>query len=119
MSSYDELSVLIGSYPELAIFRRFGPLAAKVLLAMQADLLNLEEDLEIASELAREDSEKCGILRSWVRTNEAPAENGADLRKRKIVEAQQKLQVYCQFPVFHLGPPDLYDMKLKIRSSFG
>ena len=36
------------------------------------------------------------MLRSWAKTNHAPAEDGADLRNRKMVEAREKLERYCQ-----------------------
>jgi hypothetical protein len=32
MTGYDKLTALIGKYPSLAIYRRFGALSAKVLL---------------------------------------------------------------------------------------
>ena len=96
MTGYDELSTLIGSYPELAMFRRFGPLSAKVLLCMQAELLDLEDDLNIISEIDFKDWERREILTSWVKANAATSENGADLRRRKVTEAQEKLERYCQ-----------------------
>jgi len=70
---------------------------------MQAELLDVVEDLDIASELAREDVEKREMLRSWAKTNDAPAEDGADLRKRKMVEAREKLERYCQWLSSHVG----------------
>jgi hypothetical protein len=96
MTGYDELSTLIGSYPELAMFRRFGPLSAKVLLCMQAELLDLEDDLNIISEIDFKDWESREILTSWAKANAATSENGADLRRRKVKEAQEKLERYCQ-----------------------
>lgn len=96
MTGYDELSTLIGSYPELAMFRRFRALSAKVLLCMQAELLDLEDDLNIISEIDFKDWERREILTSWVKANAATSENGADLRRRKVTEAQEKLERYCQ-----------------------
>ncbi|KAL8878803.1 MAG: hypothetical protein Q9198_003465, partial [Flavoplaca austrocitrina] len=46
MASYNRLAALIGKHQELAIFRRFQTLNAKSLLYMQAELLNLENELK-------------------------------------------------------------------------
>lgn len=47
MTRYDKLTPLIGKYPSLAIYRRFGALSAKVLLNMQAEPAHLETELGI------------------------------------------------------------------------
>ncbi|ORY15534.1 hypothetical protein BCR34DRAFT_598283 [Clohesyomyces aquaticus] len=45
MNGYTKLASLIGSHPELAIFRRFGALNAQNLLYLQAELVHLENRL--------------------------------------------------------------------------
>lgn len=50
LNGYTKLASLIGSHPDLAIFRRFSSLNAKNLLYMQAELVNLEAKLQRAVE---------------------------------------------------------------------
>jgi hypothetical protein len=45
-NGYTKLASLLGSHPDLAIFRRFGSLNATNLLYMQAELINLEAKLQ-------------------------------------------------------------------------
>lgn len=54
MGSYNKLSKFMGSWPEVAIFRRFGALNAQNLLFMQAELVRLEDELQSI----REDDEQ-------------------------------------------------------------
>jgi hypothetical protein len=95
MVGYDELSELIGSYPELAIFRKFGPLSAQVLLSLQAELMHIQEDLELIAEHEREHPDRADLSRSWAKMNAATSLRGADARKNKIAEAKSKLETYC------------------------
>ncbi len=43
---YTALALLMGRVPEVAIFRRFSTLNARNLLYLQAELVQLEDDLE-------------------------------------------------------------------------
>src|SRR5947199_10153671 len=58
MTGYDKLAALIGKYPSLAIYRRFGALSAKVRLSMQAELAHLETELSIITQRNSSDPEK-------------------------------------------------------------
>lgn len=95
MVGYDELSELLGSFPEHAIFRRFGPLSAQVLLSLQAELTHVQDDLEVIAEHERDHPEKACLSRSWVAMNAATDENAANARRLKIAEAKLKLDAYC------------------------
>jgi hypothetical protein len=97
-TGYDELSTLMGTFPELMVFRRFRSLAAKVLLCMQAELLDVEDDLEVIRQIELEDASKHALLSSWAKVNAATADNGANQRRLKVTEAQNKLEKYCKQP---------------------
>jgi len=99
MAGYKELAALLGSCPELTIFRKFGTLSATVLLEMQAELMRLEEDLDILSNIKPE-AEK---LKPLCKTTAHKAccdnaDNAADMRREKAAEAQKKLDQYCPWP---------------------
>jgi hypothetical protein len=95
MAGYERLSRLIGTYPELAIYRKFSTLCAKMLLYKQAELQHLENELSIIAQNDARDSWKSDYTVSWAAMNEASAEGGNDLQKQKILEIDGKLDKYC------------------------
>jgi hypothetical protein len=95
MAGYERLSRLIGTYPELAIFRKFSTLCAKLLLYKQAELQHLENELRIISQIDARDPKKSVYTVSWGALNKAPKEHGDDLQKQKILEIDEKMDKYC------------------------
>jgi hypothetical protein len=92
MAGYNEFANLIGSYPELTIYRKFATLTSKNLLYMQAELIYLENQLRVISEVDHEDPEKRGFGVSWEALNEASGDGAA--QKRIVLEIRQKLKEY-------------------------
>jgi hypothetical protein len=92
--SYDKFSYLIGDFPNLSIFRKFGALTAKTLLYSQAELVHLEYELEILSREDRREPGKENIGISWRALNEAPSADGSDLQKQKVAQIREKLDQY-------------------------
>ncbi len=96
MTGYERLSRLIGTYPELAIYRKFSTLCTKLILYKQAELQHLENELNIISEMDARDPGKSGYMVSWEALNEASAIDGDDLQRRKVLEIDEKMDKYCQ-----------------------
>jgi hypothetical protein len=96
MAGYERLSRLIGTYPELAIYRKFSILCAKMLLYKQAELQHLENELRIIAQNDARDSRKSVYTVSWEAMNEASENGGDDLQKQKILEIDRKLDKYCR-----------------------
>ena len=94
MTGYDRLAALIGRYPSLAIYRRFGALTAMVLLYMQAELSHLENELCIVSQQNSTDPEKARFHISWEALNHASSEGAADLQRNLVLQIQEKLTTY-------------------------
>src|SRR5437762_11474742 len=67
MGSYPRLSEFMGSWSDVAIFRRFANLNAENLLFLQAELLHLEHELQkVREEATRREDEKMQLaMRSW------------------------------------------------------
>jgi hypothetical protein len=86
---YDKLAYLIGDFPDLTAFRKFGALTAKCLLYMQAELVHLEYELEILSREDRRSVESASSGVSW-----KALQNGNTAQKEKILEIQRKLEQY-------------------------
>jgi hypothetical protein len=63
LRGYPRLARLMGTYPETAIFRRFGSLTMLNLMRLQAELLNIEYELEILQ--AQEDASSNPDLQSY------------------------------------------------------
>ena len=96
MTGYDRLSRLIGTYPELAIYRKFSTLCTKLLLYKQAELQHLENELNIISQMDAHDPRKSVYTVSWEALNEASAIGGDDLQRQKALEIDEKMDKYCQ-----------------------
>jgi hypothetical protein len=96
MIGYERLSRLIGTYPELAIYRKFSTLCTKMLLYKQAELQHLENELSIISQIDARDPEKSDYSVSWEAMNNASDQGGEDLQKQKILEIDDKMDKYCQ-----------------------
>jgi len=96
MAGYEKLSRLIGTYPGLAIYRKFSNLCAKMILYKQAELQHLENELSIIVQNDAHDSRKSAYTVSWAAINEASEGGGDDLQKEKILEIDRKLDNYCQ-----------------------
>ena len=94
MTGYDKLAALIGKYPSLGIYRRFGALSAKVLLNMQAELAHLETELRIITQRNSSDPEKARFDVSWEALSQASSEGAADLQRKVILQIQEKLSIY-------------------------
>jgi hypothetical protein len=94
MTGYERLARLIGTYPELAIYRKFSCLSAKLLLYKQAELQHLENELRIISQMDTRDSNKSVYAVSWEAMNEASGP-GDDLQRQKISEIVEKMDKYC------------------------
>jgi hypothetical protein len=92
--NYHKLSELMGSWPDMAIFRRFGTMNVQNLLFLQAELSHLEYELQrLQEQYGKSDGEKGQVsLRSWwdMRGNE-------DSEQLDIVlEVRQKLSEYSR-----------------------
>ncbi|ERF69219.1 hypothetical protein EPUS_01176 [Endocarpon pusillum Z07020] len=94
MSGYEKLSRLIGVYPELAIYRKFSTLCAKMLLYKQAELQHLENELDIISQIDSCNSEKSVFAVSWRAIDKGLMEGGDNLQKQKISEINEKINEY-------------------------
>jgi hypothetical protein len=94
MAGYDKLAQLIADHPSLGIYRKFGLLSSKMLLYMQAELVNLENELNILIQDDHEEDEKASFRVSWKAMSSASCENGGDLQHRKVVNIQEKLRAY-------------------------
>lgn len=95
MAGYDELSTLLGTNPDLVVLRRFGPLAAQVLLHLQAELLELDDDLEYLKAAESNDPVQQDHAKSWAKANESIARGGRSFRKELIEDVEGKLLRYC------------------------
>jgi hypothetical protein len=104
MVTYDELSTLIGTCPDLAIVRRFGTLAAQVILRMQAELSELEDDFKALANVELKHPHLQEHAKSWEKANQAVEAGEPSIRKEKSLEAEEKLGRYCTVLAIYLSP---------------
>ena len=97
MVGYTELSSLMGTHPQLALFRRFASLNAKNLLYMQAEVVHLEAELAniVADDSASGESEKASFHLSLFDLKESSG-TSKDLQWRKVMEIREKLKSYSR-----------------------
>ena len=100
MEGYARLASLMGAYPEVAIFRRFGALNAQNLLYLQAKLVALENDLRAcAFEDARSDNpDRATYSTDWYTLSQSKDENGgpegSGKQWRVVLRIREKLKEY-------------------------
>ena len=106
MKGYARLALLMGDYPEVAIFRRFSVLSAQNLLYLQAELRDLEVDLR---RYAEEDDNSAHRDRKvysldWFALKQSCedfADEGNDGRQWQTVLAlRSKLEEYRMYSIF-------------------
>ena len=101
MGSYNKLSKFMGSWPEVAIFRRFGALNAQNLLFLQAELVRLEDQLQSIREddAQSADLEKKQSHQSWRSLVLAHEQGDASTSQwQKVLEIRDKLKEYSMSP---------------------
>ena len=95
--NYLELAELMGKYPGLAIFRRFATLNAKNLLYLQAEIAELEDQLDL---LERQDYDSTKESESkkfqWEARLLMTAPEGENQQWQKILEIRTKLKEYSE-----------------------
>ncbi len=96
LDGYPKLAVFQTSFPETAIFRKFGALNLQNLLYLQAQLSRLEVELrEIAKEdLESEDPQRLQFNKDWWELSQASEEAGNNIQWLKILEIRETLGVY-------------------------
>lgn len=90
MNGYEKLSALTARFPEVLILRRFDKLTARILLRRQAELLHLEQALEVFIE---------GDTRAYPSINTCwgssrDVEQEKLLHLQKYAEVEEKLKTY-------------------------
>ncbi|OAG07047.1 uncharacterized protein CC84DRAFT_1242060 [Paraphaeosphaeria sporulosa] len=96
-NGYTKLASLLGSHPDLAIFRRFGSLNAKNLLYMQAELVNLEGKLQRAIEADTASGHVDRVIydRDWQSLAESGgAPDGCGEQWEVVLRIREKLKEY-------------------------
>lgn len=97
MAGYGKFANLMGEFPELTIFRRFGALNAKLLLYRQAELVRLEDDLKFIAQEDEKHADTKEFGKSWHKMHEASSEFGANQQREKVHQIEEKLKTYCEF----------------------
>ncbi|KAI9880356.1 MAG: hypothetical protein M1830_003967 [Pleopsidium flavum] len=95
MEGYAKLAAMMGRHPEMAIFRAFRPLNTQNLLYLQAELVELERDLEFIASLdnASGNPPKQAYARSWSALQKSK-EDGDGLQLSKVLTIRAKLKEY-------------------------
>lgn len=98
MGGYTELSTLLASHPEMAIFRTFGVLNTQNLMYLQAELSLLEKEWR---EIVLEDKSSTDPARQvyssdWKKLSDSIALGEDSLQWEKFLEIRKKLAEYSE-----------------------
>lgn len=98
LEGYSRLAAMMGSHPELAVFRRFGAINAQNVLYLQAELVHLELQLR---EYAREDENSGHPKRvifslDWQTLSESSVDSD-DKQWKTILRIREILKEYSEF----------------------
>ncbi|KAH0539050.1 hypothetical protein FGG08_004396 [Glutinoglossum americanum] len=116
LGGYPQLANFVSQYPGMAIFRTFARLNAQNLLCMQAEIAQLELDLDMT---ALEDSQSNDTNRRSFQTyvHRLRTATGSDsLQWRKLLELRSRLKEYNGavlqlMELYRLEPPEPRDLK--------
>ena len=96
-NGYARMADMVGQYPETAIFSRFARLNAKNLLYMQAELVQMEYELDtVAFEDSQGDDPNRRSFQAYV-YNMKKARGPDSLQWRMVLEIRQRLKEYSMF----------------------
>jgi hypothetical protein len=100
-NGYHRLAAIMGAHPDLAIFRRFMALNAYNLLSLQAELSELESELNdiVIQDRTSKDPEKTRFEFSIYDLQGAHNNPDHGLQWRKFLEIREKLREYCLCPL--------------------
>jgi hypothetical protein len=96
MPGYSLLGRMIGKRRELGMFRSFSGLEAQSLLYMQAELLQIESDMEAFVSLPEMDP----FNKSFSYATEKGTSDDTAIWRAKFDELRGKLSVYCEMMRF-------------------
>lgn len=94
LNGYSRLANLVGQYPGMAILRRFSRLNAQNLLYMQAELAQMEYELEIvAAEDSQSENPDVHSYQTYVH-NMKKAQGSDSLQWQMVLEMRERLKEY-------------------------
>jgi hypothetical protein len=97
MEGYNSIAGLLGSYPEIAMYRSFGAIGARNILCLQAEVIHLEATLleSIAADRASDDPDRRASIYE-IYALEQLTDDGTRKRTFELtVELRAKLKEYC------------------------
>jgi hypothetical protein len=98
MGSYPKLSTFMASWPDVAIFRRFGALNAQNLLFLQAEITHLERELQVIRESNALNNDEKGIHgeRNWFELSQESEDGEPHPQWVVIQDIRDRLKEYSK-----------------------
>jgi len=113
MKGYERLSLLTSEFPELLILRRFDKLSSRILFRLQAELLYLEQELEVFIE--QDEKENPEISTRWGKIREAGDQDFVVMHLDKYFEVEKKLKTYRMNTPFLAKPVCRGSSKMQMK----
>ena len=93
---YSQVTQLMSQHQELAIFRKFDHVSIQNLLYMQAEIMCLEEELDLIVKTQEEAGERPFQSRDWWSMTQ-PDKEGRTEQWEKVLVIRTKLEKYRKF----------------------
>lgn len=96
LRGYPKVAQLMGSYPDVAIFRRFGSLTVFNLMRLQAELLVIEDELrsiQVANDFSS-DPDVCSYSTDFRKLNDSKEPDNA--QRLLMDQSLHKLEQYSE-----------------------
>jgi uncharacterized protein DUF6594 len=104
LKGYPKLAALMGEFPDIAIFRRFGTLTMLNLMRLQAELIEIEEDLrlkQLQDDVAGQATEKYSTIFSTLNKSKTSSKEGDEDHPTQLAlleSSRVKLIEYRLYP---------------------
>lgn len=94
---YPKLATIMGPYKGMALFKRFAALNARNLLYMQAELLELQRQLDMAASFDREEGYSYDVeALALIKSDEEDEEQDDASQWQLFLKIRRKLKEYSQ-----------------------
>lgn len=96
MDGYPKIAGLMSRHHELAIFRRFDELNYRNILYLQAELVQLEDELREIATQDQESPSRTLYARDWSSLAQSESEGDGRLQWQKVLLIREKLEKYSK-----------------------
>lgn len=97
---YSKVAGIMSEHPEFAIFRRFSKLNLQNILHLQAELTDMEQDLEKLANEDKADPRREQYAHDWRMMRYVNSEEGDQEQMQMMLKIREKIKEYSKLTIF-------------------